>query len=224
MTIIYAFNDSSIHVKEIVQVCSTLKFLLQNSSRVTDLTVHINGETGSFPCLRVLVGALGQMPLRRLEFSAIKLNPNVEATGLNGNDPALGWGDFHAAVPHLEELHLDGQTVSAQELGDIISIFSELSLLDLFCITLDEPQRLSNLVFNRPATSRPITIRLGMLGKDFCSKAETHVPALARYIHRVRLNAMFEIASKWAYSPTSPDIDVISRLNNTMKSLRLEHA
>ncbi|KAG8762909.1 hypothetical protein FRC12_008797 [Ceratobasidium sp. 428] len=223
ITIVYAFKSSSLLVDEIVQVGCMIKFLTQNSSRVTDLTVHIDGETSSFPCYRDLVHALGQMPLRRLEFFAIKLNPDVKLTSFNINDPALGWEDFHAAVPYLEELRLEGQTLPAHELGDIVSMFSELSLLELFHITLDEPQRLSNPVFNRPATSRPITIRLGMLGNDFCSKAKRHIPALARYIYSARPNVMFEIGSKLAYSPTPTEIYVINRLNDTMRSLRLQH-
>ncbi|KAG9098346.1 hypothetical protein FRC06_006511, partial [Ceratobasidium sp. 370] len=137
----------------------------RNSPHLVDLTVFSPRSTSSIALyLPVTVDALKSMPLRRLRLDRARLKSWGDADELDSDDSDVGeeiggvgmqWSDFLAAVPHLEELHLDLQYIKSRRLPVIASTLPNLRLLVLMCVLFDEDM---DATIGGAAT-QPITIR-----------------------------------------------------------------
>ncbi|KAG8692719.1 hypothetical protein FRC08_009575 [Ceratobasidium sp. 394] len=132
----------------------------KNSPHVQHLTVLPRGETrGCFVVSWSTIDAFKSMPLRYLRLGGIRLDPSLSSDSSGEapqhHGPEINWEHLLAAVPHLEELHIETQTLEPQELQLFASRLPRLRLLVFKQVELDKGERSAEAV----NANQPIVLR-----------------------------------------------------------------
>ncbi|KAG9120341.1 hypothetical protein FRC07_004202, partial [Ceratobasidium sp. 392] len=108
-----------------------------NSPHLEYLAVLPEGDgLSTFLISRPIIDKLRLLPLKHLKVGRIKLNIDISLDHSSDDQPT--WENFLAAVPQLEELHMDTNNISSNELQLIGSRLSKLRLLVFWHVGLQE--------------------------------------------------------------------------------------
>ncbi|KAG8725622.1 hypothetical protein FRC09_000009 [Ceratobasidium sp. 395] len=108
-----------------------------NSPHIEYLTVLPEGDgLSNFLISWTIIDKLRLLPLKYLKVGRIKLNIDIALDHPSDDQPT--WGNLLVAVPQLEELHMDTNNISLNELQLIGSKLSKLRLLAFWHVGLQE--------------------------------------------------------------------------------------
>lgn len=107
------------------RVESTLGILSQLSPRLRHFCLHTGPDADEIEIDDILLESLQRLPLRYLDLGSLRITSSL---GLDG---------FGAAVPLLEELHLDLATYSPEQLHPLAALLPYLRFLELGYIDVD---------------------------------------------------------------------------------------
>ncbi|KAG8705039.1 hypothetical protein FRC08_001883 [Ceratobasidium sp. 394] len=221
-SIIYA-DENELDSKELrARLFGAMRCFSHGSSHLVDLTILTSGASGYFWLFSSFIDTFKQMPLRRLRLGGVDLNPNLKR-GRNRNkvnNPALKWEDFLAAVPGLEELRLDNQSLELEDLGGFASALPNLRLLALRSIEPGETPWGCDLAPGARAATRPITIRYRLYFS--CGSLDgVFAYDVSRYTYKIWPNATFEASMDWRDPENHADSwFAAARWNKKMELLR----
>ncbi|KAG9120577.1 hypothetical protein FRC07_003874 [Ceratobasidium sp. 392] len=208
--------------------------LSQHSLYLTDLTVSIVRESEwYFELFWPIVTAFKQMSrLKCLKLGRLILNPEVHpsehdpTTGIQNNSPKITWSHFFDAVPNLEELDLQLQSLKLHELRTVAAMLPRLRLLILWNVVQNSVMQASSPTAsstNQPVAIQPIIIRCRLnfsAPNKLLVPGKVYISIVARHVHSFWPNAIFESNKSWMYSHIPSNMMMAAGLNDAMASLR----
>ncbi|KAG9075816.1 hypothetical protein FRC06_009871, partial [Ceratobasidium sp. 370] len=222
-------EDYDDKMSEIKRSKTAVTCLGGNSPHIQSLTVLPRGETRScFAASWSIIDVFKSMPLRYLRLGGIRFYSSFNPDSPQDHESIINWEHFLAAVPHLEELHIETQTLELPDLQLLASQLPKLRLLVFRQVDLEKGEGPAGAV-NAPQS---IVIRcwsyFGSLSTGWriwhprvpdaagISKAARHIygmwPSATLETHTVGLTP----------SMCHPDEQVATRLNDAIERLKSE--
>ncbi|KAG9119828.1 hypothetical protein FRC07_004945, partial [Ceratobasidium sp. 392] len=162
------YNYGPGHLRQ--PLLQVVQVLSKYSSYLTDLTVMIASESGwYFELFWSFIAAFKRMSrLKCLKLGRLILNPEVHpsehdpTTSIQNNSPKITWSHFLDAVPNLEELDLQLQSLNLHELRMVTNMLPRLQMLVLWNVVLKSVPQVPSptaLSTDQRIATQPIVIR-----------------------------------------------------------------
>ncbi|KAG8687672.1 hypothetical protein FRC09_013355 [Ceratobasidium sp. 395] len=207
-TIFFGLDDN-VSIDSIQRLNTAVFSLGRNSPHITNLAISL--QCWFVPSWSI-IDSFKHMPLISLDLCLVPLESEYYILRPTQEElPPIGWHDFLAAVPLLEEFKLNAQTFKSTELVVFATMLPHLRLLELDGIESSGTEEMPSIVGWHPAT-QPITIRVGIF-KIKASKSSS-ISNAARYFHHLWLNVTFKAGEGSAKA--------VGELNLAVGSLKTE--
>ncbi|KAG8699499.1 hypothetical protein FRC09_006584 [Ceratobasidium sp. 395] len=162
----------------------------RNSPRVTNLTISLQGW---FAPSWSIIESFKRMPLRYLDLSEVVFGPEdyVAHEGEGAPPvyhPAIGWHDFLAAVPLLEEFGLS--KLDSSTLPIFASMLPHLRRLELREIEFSGAEEVSSAVAGWHPATQSITVQATAYKIEVAG--DSGISNVTRYVHHLWPNVVFE--------------------------------
>ncbi|KAG8751892.1 hypothetical protein FRC12_012221 [Ceratobasidium sp. 428] len=209
-SILFGFDNNNVSMDSVQRLNTAVFSLGRNSPHITNLAISL---TCWFVPTWSIIDSFKHMPLISLDLCLVPLESEYYIVHQTEPDfPPIGWRDFLAAVPLLEELKLNAQTFKSSELPIFATLLPHLRLLKFDGIECSGTEEVLPIVGWRPAT-QPITIRVGVFSIKASRSSSTS--NVARYFHYLWPNVTFKTGEGSAKA-------LVAKLNRAIKSLKAE--
>ncbi|KAG8792835.1 hypothetical protein FRC12_004706 [Ceratobasidium sp. 428] len=201
-----------------------VKSLGQNTPYLEDLAIRPRGSHGGLVICSPVVDAFKLMHLRRLRLGYIAFSLDGGGDGIaQGNSPEDRWTTFLAALPFLEELHLEEQSITPEHLAWFAALLFRLSLLEIRGVDLGKAPKTSP---NSAKATQRITVRAWSCFVTWESHREnTYMPdepsisTAARYLCDIWPNVTCESTDDQKHCRSNNE-STFARLNAAIMLLR----